>query len=161
MAKKKKGEDPEATAAESGGGGSKKLLLVAVVVVAVAVLGAGAMAGGLIGGGQAAADEAEVAATPTPEPLGTLVQLEPLTINLADGRFVKVGAALELAPDVVEEVPTAPVYDALIAEFNRHTMEELTDPAARAATKAALLAALAPTYGDDIVDVYYTEFVMQ
>lgn len=160
MAKRRK-DEPAEGAAEPAGGGRKPIVLVAIVVLAVAVLGAGAMAGGLIGGGDAAAEEVAATPTPTPEPLGLLVQLEPLTINLADGRFLKVGAAVEMAPDVVEEPPTAPMYDALIAEFNRHTVEVLSDPASRAATKDALLAALAPTYGDAIAGVYYTEFVMQ
>jgi flagellar FliL protein len=161
MAKKKKGEDAPAPAAEGGGGGGKKVL-VAALVVGVAVLGAGAMAGGLIGGGgDAEASEPTPAASATPAELGMLVELDALTINLADGRFLKVGAAVELAPEVAEEPATAPIYDALIAEFNRRTVEELTDPAVRGATKESLLGALAATYGDAIVGIYYTEFVMQ
>lgn len=163
MAKKKKGED-EAVATEevaADGGGGRKLILVAALVVGIAVLGAGAMAGGLIGGGGREAEATEPTPTATPDDLGMLVELEALTINLADGRFLKVGAAIEMAPEVTEEPPTAPIYDALIAVFNRHTVGELTDPAVRAATKADLLTSLATTYGDQIVGVYYTEFVMQ
>lgn len=160
---KKKPQAAEAEAAEpaDGGGRGGKKLLIPAVVVALALLGGGAMAGGFIGGGDGGAAAAEPTPTPTPTPLGMLVQLDALTINLADGRFLKVGAALEMGPEVVEEPPTAPVYDALIAEFNTRTVEELADPATRAATKDALLQALAPTYGESIVDVYYTEFVMQ
>ncbi len=166
MAKKKKGgeEDGAAPDAEKEKGGGKKGGLVPIIVLALAILGGGAMAGGLVGGGGGAATaEAAEQVEPEPEPteLGMLVELEALTLNLADGRFLKVSVALEMGAEVVEEPPTAPIYDAIIATFNTLTVETLSDPAQRNATKTTLLEALTPMYGEDIVGVYYTEFVMQ
>lgn len=163
MAKKKKGEDDTSAVTEEvvEKGGGRKIILLAAIFVGVALLGAGAMAGGLIGGNEREAAATEPTEAPSPEDLGMLVELESLTINLADGRFLKIGVAIELGPDVSEEPPTAPIYDAMIAEFNRHTMGQLADPAVRAGTKANLLTSLSGTYGDQIAGVYYTEFVMQ
>jgi flagellar protein FliL len=181
MAKKtKKAEEPDG-AQPAGGGRGRKVPLIAAGLVAVGLLGAGAMAGGLVGGGTAAAEgagqgteEAEAAASEAPDHLGPLVELEAVTVNLADGRFLKVGAALELDADAMGEegsgeapadgespIPTAPVYDVLIAEFNRRTVPELTDPAVREEVKARLLEQLAQMYGEQIADIWFTEFVMQ
>lgn len=167
MARKKKGEAAEGKAApaeqaEKAAGG-KRGMLIPAVVVAVAILAAGAMAGGMIGGGgDAAADTLPTeAVTEAPTELGTLVQLDSVTLNLAEGRFLKLGVAVELAPEVLEEPPTAPIYDEVIELFSPLTFEQLSDPSVRGATKQDLLTALAEVYGEQIVDVYYTEFVMQ
>ena len=166
MARKKRAEGAEGTApaekAEKAAGG-KRGMLIPAVVVAVAVLAAGAMAGGMIGGsGNASADTLPTeAATEEPTELGVLVQLDSVTLNLAEGRFLKLGVAVELGPDVVEEPATAPIYDEVIELFSPLTFEQLSDSAVRAQTKRDLLAALGEVYGEQIVDVYYTEFVMQ
>lgn len=164
MAKKKGAEVVEPAAAETTGR-SKRLLIVAGLVVALGMLGGGAMASGLVGGGSSDVGEpgatAAPAPTPTAEELGMLVQLDSITLNLAAGRFLKLGVAVELAPGVVEEPPTAPVYDEVIELFGPMTFEQLSDAGIRNQTKTTLLAALADVYGTDIVGIYYTEFVMQ
>lgn len=168
MARKQKagtgaeGAGAPAEASKTAGGGRRSMLIPAVVM-ALAVLGAGAMAGGVVGGGgDASADvlpSEEVTEAPTE--LGTLVQLESVTLNLAEGRFLKLGVAIELGPDVVQEPPTAPIYDEVIELFSPLTFEQLSDGGVRERTKGELLAALAEVFGEQIVDVYYTEFVMQ
>ncbi|WP_370327647.1 flagellar basal body-associated FliL family protein [Euzebya sp.] len=176
MAKRKKDADAQAAAGQADGkkakggeegGHKKRSMLIPAVVVALAVLGGGAMAGGLIGGGgdgaEAAETEgAEATPTPTPTPLGTLLELESVTINLNGGHFLKLGVAVELSAEAsATQPPTAPIYDAMIELFGPMTMEALTDPGTREGTKQTLLAALSDTYGEDIVAVYFTEFVMQ
>jgi flagellar protein FliL len=166
--KRKKAEAPEAPAAtgEAPAKG-KRSMLIPAVVIALAVLGGGAMAGGFIGGGVSGADEAvadgEAAPTPTPTPtaLGVLVELDPVTLNLAEGRFLKLAVAVELAPGVVEPPPTAPIYDEVIEVFGPMTFDQLSQAPVRSDTKTQLLDRLSTTYGEDIVGVYYTEFVMQ
>ncbi len=169
MAKKKGTAASDATATEDtesgtgkGKGKGKRILLLVGIVALLAALGAGAMFTGLIGGeDEAAAASPEATPTPTASELGMLVQLDSLTLNLQAGRFLKLGVAVELAPDVVTEPPTAPIYDEVIELFGAMTLEDLSVAAVRDQTKDQLLAALGEVYGDDIVGIYYTEFVMQ
>lgn len=142
----------------------KRLLLIPAVVIVVAAMAGGAVAGGLIGGGGAGAEAAEGTPEPTPtvSELGRVLELESVTINLTGGHFLKLGVAVEMSPEAPEvDPPTAPIYDAMIKLFTPMTMEALTDPATRDGTKAALLGSLAEVYGEDIVGIYFTEFVMQ
>lgn len=166
--KHKKAEAPETPPADSPPK-TKRKMLIPVMVIALAVLGGGAMAGGFIGGGLFGADEAladgeEGAAptpTPTPSELGVLVELDAVTLNLAEGRFLKLAVAIELAPGIVEPPPTAPIYDEVIEVFGPMTFDQLSQAPVRSDTKTQLLDRLSTTYGEDIVGVYYTEFVMQ
>ena len=112
-------------------------------------------------GGGGDAEAAEVEATPTPSELGPLVELDSVTLNLEGGSFLKVGLAVELSAGAAEELPTAPMYDQMIALFGRMTLDELSVAETRNAAKDDLLAAFADTYGEDIVRLYFTEFVMQ
>ena len=59
--------------------------LLPAVIIAVALLGAGALMGGK-GGGEAAASDAHGATTTTTVAEGEIVALDPITLNLADGR---------------------------------------------------------------------------
>lgn len=140
--------------------GQNRLVLVFAVVGVLALLGGAAFFFGLIGGGEDA-EGAEPTVEPTPTELGMVVQLDSLTLNLASGRFLKLGVAVEMAPGLTVEPPTAPIYDELIDLFAPLTFEELTIATVREETKTTLLDRLRSTYGDDIAGVYYTEFVMQ
>ncbi|WP_157965067.1 flagellar basal body-associated FliL family protein [Euzebya rosea] len=170
MARKKKKDDAEATAAATAdapeaGGGKKKGGMLPAIIVAVAVLAGGAMAGGVIGGGSGAAAAAGPAPEPTPTPmvLGTVIEMDPITLNLVGegSHFLKLGVAVELGPDTVEEPPSAPIYDVIIDLFGDYTYADLLGPDARDVTKEQLLTRLSEIYGESIVRVYYTEFVMQ
>jgi flagellar protein FliL len=81
-------EAPPAPAAAKGG--RKKL----VVVIAVLVVAAGAAWTFL-------KPSPEASATEAPKP-GPVVQLEPLTLNLADGHYLKLGLALQVTEAVAE-----------------------------------------------------------
>lgn len=164
MAKKKKTEEPAAEGEGQKKEKGKKGAMLPALIVAIAVLAGGAMAGGVIGGGDAseAAEMAEPEPTETAPPqLGAITELDALTLNLSDGHFLKVGVAIEWSPDVVEELPTAPVYDTMIALFGPQTRDELSPVSARDRAKDDLLEDLAEIYGEGIVRLYFTEFVMQ
>lgn len=169
MARKKKGDEAaEATPPKDGAeaeGGKKKGGMLPAIIVAVAVLAGGAMAGGVIGGGgdQAAAAEPAPEPTPTVAELGTVVELDSVTLNLAgDGtHFLKLGVAVELSPETTEPPPTAPIYDVVIAQFGTYTYDDLVNASQRDTSKDELLANLSDIYGDAISRVFYTEFVMQ
>ena len=171
MGKKQKteGEGGEAPAKKSRN-------LLPAVIIAVALLGAGALMGGK-GGGSAAASDAAVASTTTTVAEGPVVSLEPITLNLADGRFLKVGLALQLSADAAAaggggghgggaaaEDPTAhwaKALDEAITVFGHATYEQLIHPEGRDEVKKELSHRVEERYHGEVLGVYFTEFVMQ
>ena len=67
---------------------------------------------------------------PPPEP-GVVVKLEPITVNLADGHFLKVGIALQATVDAAEEPDGAKALDLVISEFSNKEVAELSSNGAR------------------------------
>lgn len=135
--------------------GRKKLLL--VVVGAVLVLAVAAAAYLFL----VAPSDGEAEAEHEPVALGEVLQVEPVSLNLAGGRYLRLGIALQLTADVHEEVDTARALDQAIALFSGRDIAEVTDPAVRDELKAQLAHQLAETYHGEVVDVYLTEYVTQ
>jgi flagellar FliL protein len=101
--------------------------------------------------------EAEVE---TPEP-GVVVALEPITINLTDGHFLKVSIALQAAADASHEPEGSRALDLLISQFSNKSVDELSSNDAREAQKKELIEKVKKAYEEEVYDVYFTEFVMQ
>lgn len=95
-----------------------------------------------------------------PEP-GAVVALDAITINLADGRFLKVSIALQAAADAAEEPDGSKALDILISQFSNRSMDELSSNDAREAQKKELIEKVKKAYEEEVYDVYFTEFVMQ
>jgi flagellar FliL protein len=146
----------ETKADESRGGGKKRLILILAVV--------GAVAGAAFfflkpGGGDAAA-----AGTPSPSPsfaAGPVVTLDPITINLAGGHFLKLGMALQTTAGAGEEVAGAKALDAAIELFSNKPLDELADAKGREHAKEELVEEITHLYHGGVYDIYFTEFVMQ
>ena len=170
---KSAGETPEPT----GSSGSKKKKIV-TAVVAVVLVGVGYVLGGKLGAGAPAAadDSGAVATAEAPEEVeadeahvGLVVDLDAVDVNLADGHYLRVAIPLGLAEDVVLEgahgesagFPVAAASDVVLHTFSGRTMSELSTTEGREAARNEVFEGLAPHYGDDIVSIYYTEFVMQ
>lgn len=164
MARKKKGDG-----AEDGAAPAKKGNLVPALVLAVGLLG-----GGYLMGGQGASAPAGAVAgtTTTTVAEGAVVALDPITLNLADGRFLKVALAIQLAEagaagghgGGAEEDPAAAMAKALdeaIDVLGGRTYAELAAPGGRAAAKEELSHRVQERYHGEVLDVYFTEFVMQ
>jgi len=137
---------------------SKKLLI--IVVVGVLVVGGGAAYMlGLFGGGSATSG----APAPTPKPVpGAVLAVEAVSVNLADGHYLRIGLGLQLTAAVGKETPTPDkAVDLVITLFSGHTVAEVNDPATRAAMKAELLTELTAAYEGKVMDVYLTNFVTQ
>lgn len=109
-------------------------------------------------------------ADPAPEEdvaLGEVVALTPITLNLSDGRFLKVGLALQLADGVAPPADAdidgyaAPALDDAISLLGAMSYEELVAPGGRDAAKESLSERIAGRYDDEVVAVYFTELVMQ
>jgi len=155
----RKGEPLGADGTEPARPGRRKKLLAALVLL-LALLGAGGGGFVMLTGGGEAAEAAEPAA---PEP-GAVVPLEPITINLADGRYLQVGIALQEA--VAEgghatETDGSQALDILIHQLSGKPMAELASTEQREAVKAQLVEEIRHAYHDHVYDIYFTSFVMQ
>jgi flagellar FliL protein len=136
--------------AEAPKKGKTKLI---IIVLAVLLLGGGAAGYFLFG----KKDTAEAA---TPEP-GPVVSLEAITINLADGHFLKVSIALQATADAHEEPNGSKALDLLISQFSNKSVAELSSNDAREEQKKELVEKVKKAYEEEVYDVYFTEFVMQ
>ncbi len=96
---------------------------------------------------------------PKPVP-GAVVQLEPITVNLAGGHFLKVGLALQPTA-AAGEVTGAQALDLAIELFSGRTIADLSSREGREKSKALLVREVARAYEDKVYDVYFTTFVMQ
>ncbi|MFC3689506.1 flagellar basal body-associated FliL family protein [Aquipuribacter hungaricus] len=149
--------------APAKGGKKKKIIGAVVLLVALLAAGAGAYFMFMGGGGEEAAAE-EAAAEVEYEP-GLVVPLEPITINLADGRYLQVGIALQEA--VAEgggehaETDGSQALDILIHKLSGKPMAELASVEQRDAVKAELVEEIKHAYHDHVYDIYFTSFVMQ
>lgn len=179
MARKKKGADAEGVEGAEGDAPKAKKgksNLVPAIVIAVGLIGGGKM----MGGGAAAAPAAADATTTTTElVLGPVVKLDPITLNMADGRYLRVGLGLQLAaaeegggggahgaapaePDTSDAAGHyAMALDLVITSLGGHTYDQLVTPEGRQAAKDELVHLLMEAYDEEISDLYFTEFVLQ
>ncbi len=144
--------------------------LIPAVVVAV-----GMAAGGFFvsqGNADASSQKAPEADGKTEEVAthGPVQNLEPITLNLSDGHFLKVGLALQLAEvdgHGSEELPSAKALDVAITLLGSYSMDQLADPKVRELVKKKLSEQVGEAYLDPetsaslVTKVYFTEFVMQ
>jgi flagellar FliL protein len=151
--------ETEAPAEEAEGGKKKKKKRI-VVIVPVLVI---ALAAGwflfLRGGGE----QAPAAAEPEHQP-GVVLVMEPITINLAGGHFLKVGLALQ--QDAAKagghgEPDGSKALDLAIGIFSGLSIDELSTAEGRESAKAELLAEIEEAYHHEFYDIYFTEFIMQ
>ncbi len=94
-----------------------------------------------------------------PEP-GALVEVEAINVNLAQGRYLRLGFTVQLAAGA-EEIPVAQVTDVAIALYSGRSVEEVNDPARRAELQEELAGQLTERFGVEVMGVYYTDFVTQ
>ncbi|HVN13065.1 MAG TPA: flagellar basal body-associated FliL family protein [Kineosporiaceae bacterium] len=151
MAAKTEAETPPTEDAPSKRGGKKKVVLVALVVV-VAVAALYLLVLKPHGGGAAAA--------PKPVP-GAVVKLDPITLNLAGGHFLKLGLSLQATADAGEDVSGAKALDAAIDLFSNKTIKDLTSTEGRDKAKSDLVKRVSGLYEGKVYDIYFTDFVMQ
>ena len=136
--------------------GKKKLL---VVIGAVVLVVGGAAAYFLLGIGKGG--EAE-AAEPAPEP-GAVVAVEPISLNLAQGHYLRLGFSLQMTLEAGGHGEPDPgkAVDAAIALFSGRTVAEISDPATRETLKGEFLHELEELYHGEVMDVYLTNYVTQ
>jgi flagellar FliL protein len=143
----------------------KKLFLIVGLVVLLGV--GGFFAKGLFGG--------DAAAEPDPKTVaGKVETLSPITLNLSDGRYLKLTLALQLSKAagleegtvgegaaVAPTVDGAKALDAAIDVLGRRTYAQLLAPGGRASAQKALSTEVRKRYDGDVLRVYFSEFLMQ
>jgi flagellar FliL protein len=130
-------------------GGSKKK----VVIIAVAVLL-------VVGGGAWFFLLRGPSAPPKPQP-GAVLKLDSINVNLADSHYLKLGLALQTTTKASPDLDGSHALDIAISQLSGRKMDDLAVPAKREKAKAALVTAVSKAYEGEIMDVYFTEFVMQ
>lgn len=150
-------KDEKETPAEAPKKKSKKLLI--IIIAAVVVLG---------GGGAGAffmlkSDKATAAPAPVK---GIVTPLDDaLTINLADGHYLKLNFSIQQTDKAAEAVDTAEAKQIAIDLYTGKTVAELSTEKGRNAVKEEMVAEMVKAYTVDkvqeVMDVYYTAFVTQ
>ena len=82
-------------------------------------------------------------------------------INLASGHYLKLGIALQLVEGAPEEVDGSKALDAAIDLFSGLPVEEVATAKERRALKEELATTLEEAYDEEVMGVYFTEFVTQ
>jgi flagellar FliL protein len=142
-----------------------------IAVAAVAAVGVlGGLKGFVFSGGGKATAAAAAATTTTTKP-GPIVTLDPITVNIAGDRFLKIGLGLQLSAKTVGQPaphdaddPTkgfARALDLTIETFGGRSYDSLVKPEGRAAAKEELIRKLQAAYPEEVEEVYFTDFVMQ
>lgn len=134
---------------------SKKLLL---VVAAAVVLAAAAAWFFLLRGGDAGAAE------PVHEP-GEVLAIEPISLNLAEGHYLRFGMTLQLTAHAGGgghgTVDGSKAVDIAIDLYSGRPLAEVSGTEGRVALKAELLHRLEEAYHGEVMDVYLTNYVTQ
>jgi len=158
----------------------KKGNLLPAVIVAIGLFGAAFMmkggkakaattSGGTKGAAAAGPGGTTGSTTTLPTSAKTLAQiakLDDITLNLADGHYLKIGLALQLDPKaVVTDYTTggsaSVALDLTISVLGADTYNQLMQPAFRAQAKAELDKEVVAAYAGLVQQVYFTDFVMQ
>ncbi|MCG2798899.1 MAG: flagellar basal body-associated FliL family protein [Cellulomonas sp.] len=139
------------------GGGKKKLLLIIGPVLLIAVAAAVYF---LVLAPKSGSTE--VVEEPAPSP-GVVLVIDPISVNLAEGHYLRIGLALQLTDEVPEEEEPdgSKALDAAITLFSGHTVAEVSDPATRESMRAELETTLEEIYDGEVMGVYFTNFVTQ
>jgi flagellar FliL protein len=151
------GKDDE-EAKEKKGGSKKKLIIIVAAVVVLLGGGAGAYFAFFAGSGSTSTAKPE----PTPS---AVVAADAITVNLADGHYLKIGIALQTTTDAAEAVDPSKALDLVIGEFSNLEVAELATNKQREALKTELTEKVVKAYTEDklepVMAVYFTEFVIQ
>lgn len=175
-------EAPEATEEPKKKRG-KKTIIIPVVMLLIG-LGVG---GYFFMTGKSKGAEAASEATTTTIAHGKLVRLKPITLNLSDGHVLKVGIAMQLIEKPEDEhlaaivtasagghgsggtteVPDSPLdgleakaLDQAIQTLGDSTFAQLSKPGGKLHAKEELSHKIQEQYHGDVVEVYFTDFVM-
>lgn len=154
------GEEP--TAEVEAPPAKKRSNLVPAIIVA-----AGLVVGGFLMKPSAPAAEGEAAKEKEEEVVpGEMATIEPITLNLADGHYLRLGVGIELvegvpAKEFLEGGDADRFKDLMISEVGDMTVDQVGTTEGRTALKATLRHGAEKLYEDEFVEIYLTEAVVQ
>ncbi|GAB48145.1 flagellar basal body-associated FliL family protein [Mobilicoccus pelagius] len=140
-----------------------KLIIIVAAALAVVLAALGVVAFMLLGG----KDDKEAGAAPE---TGVVVPLkDEMTLNLADGKFLKIQLALQLTKEATETAGEkaadtfdgSKAQDAAISVFSTYKYNDLLDAKTKEEARKKLAAEVKKRYDGEVMDVYYRQFVMQ
>jgi len=139
---------------------SNKMLMIVIALALVVLGGGGAGAFFMMSGNTAAAAEEK--------PVKGIVTAaeNTITVNLADGHYLKLGFAIQQTEESGDHaIDLNEAYQMVIDQYTGRTIAELSTAEGRAKIKEDLVAKLVETYTHDdvkqVMDIYYTSFVTQ
>lgn len=91
---------------------------------------------------------------------GEVETLEPILLNLAGGRYLKVGLALQLV-EGVKEIDGSKALDAMIERFSGLPVAQANNLKERKKLQEALTEEIIELYEDEVMGTYYVLFVTQ
>ncbi len=153
----KKGKDGKNGAEGAKPKGKKKLI---IGVVLLLVLG---------GGYKMTLGKAKVDPNAAPDP-GVVLKLDPITLNLAQGHYLKLTMALQYTAAASAaggeegggaEPDGSKALDLAIDQLSNKRIADLNTSAARNYAKEKLLTSVEEAYHHEVMDIYFTEWVMQ
>lgn len=159
-----KDKDAENVGEDSAKSGRSRLKLIAIILPALLLIGGGVyffvLSPGSDSNASADASHGEGSEPKPTEKPGEIVTVEPVTINLAGGHYLKVGLDLQATVDAGKHVTPGPAADALISQFSGRTIDELATTEGREEAKKELLEVVEKLYHKEVYEIYYTTFVM-
>lgn len=144
-------------------GGNKKLIIIIAAAVAIVLVAVGLMLKMMTAPKEAPKDPAKEK--------GAVVALEDeMTLNLADGRFLKTQLSLQLSEEAtlaaggekaLASFDGSMARDAAIQILSKYNYDQLLKPSQREAAQKALSKEVNERYEGKVLQVYFTQFVMQ
>jgi flagellar protein FliL len=149
MAKKSKTATDIVPEGEEPKKGKKKLIIIVVLVLVLGGVGYKFTLG--------------KSGTPVKPPLvaGKVVPLESINLNLAGGHYLKLGLALQATTLAVEDPDGSKALDIAIDLLSNRSLTDLATTPARNKLQQELVTKVNEAYEDEVMDVYFTEFVTQ
>lgn len=141
---------------------SKKRLLLLIALLVLVGGGAGGYV--MFQGKSAPATDGAPKPKPTPVP-GITLALDPITVNLAGGRYLRIGIAIQFSTKATAKDGTQPdgarALDQAILYLSDKQAEDLQTPEQIDAAKQELTSRLSAAYDDNVMEVLLTQFVIQ
>ncbi|HET7387493.1 MAG TPA: flagellar basal body-associated FliL family protein [Nocardioidaceae bacterium] len=95
-----------------------------------------------------------------PEP-GAVVTLDAIQVNLAHGHYLRIGIALQTTKSASPDLDGSKALDATISLFSGQSMHRLAERTYRHKLKSQLEHRLEKSYDEEVMGVYFTDFVTQ
>lgn len=128
--------------------GKGKMIIIAVVALA------------LVAGGYFMFLKPKDEGEKKPEP-GAVLVIEPTTVNLSGGNYLKIGVTLQLSAEAGGhgEPNPAPALDLIVSEYSQKSLADVTDK--REEMKKELEEKIIKAYHHEVLEIWLTSYVAQ